>query len=245
MFSVVVLSLTPIVVTRVAPLGEPENIVAIGDSITRATDVCCWYGDHPSLSWSTGFNPLDGLHSNDAKAGATMADAPAQAATAVSQGADYITILIGANDVCTSSVSTMTTVDSFRASFESTMSRLTSGLPDAKIFVASIPNVRRLWTLFHDSPLARYIWRTHRVCQSALSETSTLDDRRHVNRRTLAFNEVLEDVCGGYALCRFDGYAVFAYLFSAGQVSRLDYFHPNLNGQDALAEITWAASWWG
>jgi lysophospholipase L1-like esterase len=248
--------------TTPAGAHDPKNIVAIGDSITRAMNVCCWYGDHPSYSWSTGFNPLDGLHShyerllelqpstwgdeyNDASGGAKMANAPAQAATAVSQDADYVTILLGANDVCTSSVSTMTPVDSFRSSFESAMSMLESGLADtARIFVASIPNVRRLWTLFHDNATARYIWHAYHVCQSVLSESNTLDDRRHAYQRTLRLNDVLKEVCDEYINCRFDGDAVFTYPFAADEVSKLDYFHPNRNGQNALAGITWRASWW-
>jgi hypothetical protein len=36
---------------------------------------------------------------------------------------------------------------------------------------------------------------------------------------------------------------VFDYAFSADEVSKLDYFHPNRNGQNALAGVTWAA-WW-
>jgi hypothetical protein len=28
------------------------------------------------------------------------------------------------------------------------------------------------------------------------------------------------------------------------EVSRLDYFHPDLDGQAALARITWPVSWW-
>jgi hypothetical protein len=34
-------------------------------------------------------------------------------------------------------------------------------------------------------------------------------------------------------------------VFSASQVSKLDYFHPSLAGQAALASITWQRSWWG
>jgi hypothetical protein len=40
---------------------------------------------------------------------------------------------------------------------------------------------------------------------------------------------------------RSDGRVV---TFSASQVSTLDYFHPSLSGQAALARVTWAASWW-
>jgi len=38
-------------------------MAALGDSITRAADVCCWYADHPADSWSTGNSPYDGVYS--------------------------------------------------------------------------------------------------------------------------------------------------------------------------------------
>jgi hypothetical protein len=74
----------------------PSSIAAIGDSITRAYDVCCSYGDHPGQSWSTGSTSYDGIAShyerirqlnsaiagrgyNDAVTGAKMSAAPGQA----------------------------------------------------------------------------------------------------------------------------------------------------------------------
>jgi hypothetical protein len=40
----------------------------------------------------------------------------------------------------------------------------------------------------------------------------------------------------------YGGYAgPVTYQFSASQVSRLDYFHPSLAGQGALASLTWLA----
>src|SRR5829696_9233487 len=116
----------------------PSSMAAIGDSITRAADVCCYYGDHPGQSWSTGYTSYDGIAShyerirqlnsaitghgyNDAVTGAKMSAAPGQATQAVGQGARYVTILLGANDLCTSSPSTMTSPDSFRASFSQAM----------------------------------------------------------------------------------------------------------------------------
>src|SRR4030095_10940985 len=103
----------------------PSSMAAIGDSITRAYDVCCSYGDHPGQSWSTGGVWYDGISShyerikrrhsaipgpvyNDAFTGAKMAAAQAQASAAAAQHADYVTVLLGANDLCTSSPSTMT-----------------------------------------------------------------------------------------------------------------------------------------
>ena len=90
----------------------PASMAAIGDSITRAYDVCCSYGDHPGQSWSTGYTSYDGIAShyerirqlnpaitghayNDAVSGAKMAAAPTQAGQAVSQDARYVPILLG------------------------------------------------------------------------------------------------------------------------------------------------------
>jgi hypothetical protein len=33
----------------------PGSMAAIGDSISQAADVCCWYGNHPANSCSTGY----------------------------------------------------------------------------------------------------------------------------------------------------------------------------------------------
>ena len=240
----------------------PNSIAGIGDSITRAADVCCWYGDHPGQSWSTGSMPFDGIRShyerilalkpsifgrnyNDAVSGAKMRDAEGQARQAVSQEARYVTILMGANDVCTSSLSTMTSVEDFRTQFTAAMNVLASGLSaNSHIFVASIPNVYWLWQLFHENPTARFVWSVARICQSMLASSNTEADRQQVLAREQAFNQVLAEVCGQFANCRFDGNAVFGYEFATADVSKLDYFHPSLAGQAKLASLTWQHSWW-
>jgi len=241
----------------------PSSIAGIGDSITQAFDVCCWYGDHPAQSWSTGGGVFDGISShyeriraqnpaiygrnyNDARSGARMRDAQAQAETAVAQQARYVAILMGANDVCTGSPATMTSVSDFRAQFSAALSTLASGLPaDAHVFVASIPNVYRLWQLFRTDAMAQVVWSVAQICQAMLSPFNTEQDRQAVLAREQAFNQVLADVCAQYgSVCRFDDYAVYNYAFTASQVSKLDYFHPSLAGQAALASLTWQRSWW-
>jgi len=240
----------------------PSSIAAIGDSITRAFDVCCWYGDHPAESWSTGGGIFDGITShyehilrhtstiyghnyNDAKTGAKMRDAPGQAQAAVTQGAQYVTILMGANDVCTSSPASMTSVSDFQSQFAATMAALSNGLPaGAHVFVSSIPNVYQLWQVLHTNVAAETVWTLAGICQSMLSPSNTEADRQAVLAREEAFNQVLANVCGQYTFCRFDDDATFAYRFSSSDVSKLDYFHPSLTGQAALATLTWQHSWW-
>jgi lysophospholipase L1-like esterase len=239
----------------------PTSMSALGDSITRAFNAGGWYVDYPSRSWSTGsdtsvnshFLRLDKLDKknsvaayNDARSGAKMADLPGQASTAASRGVQYVTIEMGANDACTSSESTMTPVETYRSQFAQAMTTLNGGLPDAKVLVASIPDIKRLWEIGKDSSSARTAWSTYSICQSMLANpTSTaqedVDRRNRVQQRVIDFNSALASVCAEYANCKYDGGAVFGYPFVLSQVSGWDYFHPNTSGQAVLAEVTWNA----
>src|ERR671911_529328 len=112
-------------------------MASTGDSITRAFNDCSLpYVDCPAASWSTGTstsvnshylriraaNPaITGRNHNDSVTGADMADLLGQVQRAVAQQVEYVTILMGANDVCASSESAMTPVATFRAQFEQAM----------------------------------------------------------------------------------------------------------------------------
>jgi lysophospholipase L1-like esterase len=238
----------------------PKRMAAIGDSITQAADACCWYGDHPDNSWSTGGAGWDGTSShyerlravspglvayNDAVSGARMSDGPAQAQRAVAQNVQYVTVLLGANDLCTATPETMTAVETFRIQLAQTLSILDVGLPGrARFFVASIPDVYQLWEVFHEDPAAQFVWDVADICQSLLAPDRTDAQRELVRTRNSEFNTVLEEECGKYIRCRFDNNKVFEFRFGTGYVSKLDYFHPSLSGQDALAQTTWERTWW-
>jgi len=238
----------------------PKSMAALGDSITQATNVCCWYGDHPAQSWSTGGGRFDGITShyerllqlqpailgknfNDSRSGARASALPGQAAAAAGQRAEYVTILIGANDLCTSSASTMTPVETFRTQVNQALATLDQMRPRPKVFVSSIPNIYQLWSVLHTSATAQFVWSAAQICQSMLSTANTEEMRQQVVQRELAFNAVLAETCGNYRMCSTDGGAVYNYNFTASDVSVLDYFHPSLQGQAKLADITWKAAW--
>jgi lysophospholipase L1-like esterase len=243
------------------PCGRPAAALRPGDSITRAYDVCCSYGDHPGQSWSTCSTSYDGIAShyerikqrnpaitghawNDAVSGSKMAAAPTQATQAAGQGARYVTILLGANDLCSSSPSTMTSTEDFRARFSQAMATLMAQDRDPYVLVSSIPNLYQLWQVLHTNSLARWAWANFHICQSMLGATRTEAERQQVKTREEAFNQILAEVCAQYSRCRWDNEAVYHHQFTASQVSALDFFHPSLSGQAALARVTWAASWW-
>src|SRR5215208_994843 len=146
-----------------AVTGYPSSIASTGDSITRAFNTCSFpFVDCPQNSWSTGTNvnshyrrilaanpAILGRTYNDAKTGARMSGLLAQVQTAVSQKAEYVTVLMGANDVCTSSESTMTPVDTLRSQLRNALTTLSASLPNSRVYVVSIPDVYHLWEILH------------------------------------------------------------------------------------------------
>jgi len=239
----------------------PAKMAALGDSISLAFDaVGGSVAAHPALSWSTGsaaavdsqyLRLLRASHDTHlvayllAKGGAQIAELPFQAEEAVRLGVGYVTILIGANDLCAPSVREITPPGLFRADLSRSFAILERGLPlGSHIFVASIPNLIQLWEVEHTNPEAQLVWNYAGLCGDVLGTDATDVERQEVLARERVFNSILLSVCARYSNCRSDGLAVFNYRFSAAQVSSLDYFHPSVAGQAALAAITWAHGFW-
>jgi lysophospholipase L1-like esterase len=239
----------------------PTSMAALGDSITRAYNTGpTAYQDYPASSWSTGTTPTVNSHLlrfgapaptafNDAVSGAKMSDLLAQANVAAGQKPNYVTVLMGGNDLCTRTEAGMTSAATFETQFRSALSALTAGSPNSKIFVASIPNVINLWSALKANGSARFIWAIFGICQSLLARpTSTavadVQRRARVAARNGELNAKLQAVCAEFAACLYDGGAVFNTVFSAADVATRDYFHPSVSGQKRLACVTWNASYW-
>jgi lysophospholipase L1-like esterase len=158
-----------------------------------------------------------------------------------------VTILIGANDACTGSEASMTSIATYRSQIDAALNTLKTGLPNAKVALMSIPNVWRLWEVGHVSSSARNTWNLFGICQSLLVNANStaqadVDRRARVRQRVVDFNTQLAQACAAYgANCDFDDNAVFNYPFVLSQVSTWDYFHPNRSGQAVLASATYAA----
>lgn len=244
---------------RAAPVWDrsPSSVAAVGDSITRGFDACSVLSDCPEVSWATGTSTeVDSLavrllgraraeeHAwNYAVTGARMADLPEQMAQAVTRRPQLVTVLAGANDACRSSASRMTPVDDFRAEFEDALATLRRALPKTQVYVASVPNLKRLWSQGRTSPLGRQVWKLG-ICPSMLSDADELGAAATVRRDTVQqrvrdYNTVLEEVCAKDRRCRFDGGAVYAYEFGTDQLSHWDWFHPSKDGQTRLAAIAY------
>ncbi|MEU0406366.1 SGNH/GDSL hydrolase family protein [Streptomyces griseorubiginosus] len=237
--------------------SSPASLAAVGDSITRGFDACGVLTDCPDVSWATGSSTqVDSLAVrllgkaraaerswNYAVSGARMADLSAQMSQAASRAPALVTVMVGANDACRDSTAAMTPVADFRAGFEDALSVLREKAPKAQVYVASVPNLKRLWSQGRTNPMGKQVWKLG-VCPSMLADADALDaaatERRNtVQERVEEYNAVLKQVCGKDAHCRYDGGAVYDYRFGTDQLSHWDWFHPSVNGQARLAEIAY------
>lgn len=248
----------------VAITGYPNAMASTGDSITRAFNTGSTpFTDAPTNSWTTGTNAavnshysriltanpaISGHNSNDAVTGAVMSDLNGQVTSAVGQGVGYITILLGANDACAATEAAMTPVATYRAQFQTAIDTLTAGLPDARIYVLSVPNIYNLWAVLHSNSSARAVWSAFSICQSMLVNPAStaqadVDRRARVLQRVVDYNTQLAQVCATAIHCRFDNNATFNTTFAAADVSTRDYFHPTISGQALLAQSSYAAGY--
>nr|WP_041833840.1 GDSL-type esterase/lipase family protein [Actinoplanes sp. N902-109] len=240
--------------------GYPSSMAALGDSITAGYGSCGVYVACSRNSWATGGaagvnsqyqrilakNPkIKGHARNFSVPGADAADLAGQASSAVNAGAEYVTILIGANDACAPSVSGMTAVKTFRSRVDKGLARLKKGLPESRVLVASIPDMYRLWDLGHADSNAVRVWTHAHICPSLLADpTSTkaadVQRRHRVQDRVDAYNDQLERACAAYGeRCRYDGGSAHRVRFGLDLVNTYDYFHPDKEGQGRLADATW------
>ncbi|WP_030291414.1 SGNH/GDSL hydrolase family protein [Streptomyces katrae] len=233
----------------------PASIAAVGDSITRGFDACSVLADCPEVSWATGNDPavrslaarllgdagVPARSWNYAVTGSRMADLAGQLASAAEHKPDLVTVMVGSNDACRPTASSMTPVAEFRAGFEKALAGLRAASPSSQVYVSSVPDLQRLWEQGKDTPVVRQIWKLG-ICQSMLADplsvaTGATARREQVRARVVEYNEVLREVCKKDALCRYDGGAVFQYPFAAEQLSHWDWFHPGKDGQARLAEL--------
>lgn len=175
-----------------------------------------------------------------------MSDLAGQLRVAGYYHIDYVTVLMGANDLCTSSAITMTPTQSFARQFYTALAYYFYYNPGGHVFVSSLPDIYQLWSVLHTNSTATHVWNLFHICQSMLATSNTDADRQKVVDQEAADNSALATVCTTYfANCLWDNYTTFNFKFPVSDVSTVDYFHPNPNGQADLASTTWAASFWG
>lgn len=235
---------------------DPSSIAAVGDSITQGFDACSLLEDCARASWVTGTDSaVRSLASrligeapsknswNYAVSGSVMADLPSQMERAARRGPELVTVLAGANDACRSTPGRMTPVEDFRADFSEALRTLRQARPKTQVYVASVPNLMRLWEQGRGDAWGEQVWGLG-ICQSMLRDPQSMSQaaqarRQKVHERVVSYNTVLQEECAKSPRCRYDGGAVFRYRFTKNELSRWDWFHPSKAGQRKLADLAY------
>ena len=128
---------------------EPSAMAALGDSISSGFNSCGWYVSCASRSWSAGDHAavdshytrllrlgpgLKGHNRNFAVPGSTSTDLMGQVRQAIEAKADYVTVLIGAQDACKRTEREMTSVSVYRSRIDAALAALA---PAASAMLAS------------------------------------------------------------------------------------------------------------
>lgn len=282
----------------------PINQFNIGDSIGEGEAANGNIGSaNHHLVWSTGYQAEDIVYSlnerfedhaaeyydennatmdvrfNKAVSGAILADFVTQANNVVAEatligGAGMVTVLLGNNDVCASSLDGMTDPLLFEQQYRDGLGVLASSpfTRNAEIHISSIPDIYWLWVAKKDNSQCNLIWWFGNVCQALLQnpeddcesvvsrdnpdDTTSYNDGPNCIRRKEfhekikdTYNPILRQILQEYkdsgALPNAYFVDIFDVKFDSSQVNDGDCFHPSVSGHKLLADEEWCRSHWG
>lgn len=226
---------------------------ALGDSITAAHNASV-ADTNADASWSTGSAAV-GSHRvrlkqalphveidaiNLAVSGARSAALPQQAEVLAAKKPDYVTILIGANDLADWLLlgESGAAVETFRRNVQQAVQTLIAANPRVLIVLSGIPDQSRVLSLALRStgnPAARLMAQLppgfHAKVESVWRD------------RWGRANAALQSIAEAYtANVRFVT-KVPLLRFEPEHLSPIDFYHPSVEGQKLLAAVTWEQGW--
>jgi lysophospholipase L1-like esterase len=166
---------------------------------------------------------------------------------------DYVTILVGPNDLCANSPRDMRPVADYERNVRLVVDDLMKSAPNTKVMISSIPNVTKLHDVAANAPAlgervgnCQQVWQALHMCPTLTTDTDP-SDRREVAARVNDYNNALQSIAriesakyGDRVRFSIGPYNVN---FNADWLS-VDCFHPNIIGQNALSQSSWVDSWW-
>ena len=242
-----------------AAASDNENwyMISMGDSVTAGFNTR-WPGDfnNARYNWSTGgskrvnshFDKLKKIISkkvkaiNVARSRSTSHELALQWRSIETPTIDYLTLLIGANDVCDWTSEYVKEAERFRSNVQYIIDKAIDVNAEVRIVLSAIPNMYHLYEQGRNSCGRR--WDYFEACPSLLSSKRNNAQRLAFRERLLAANDIMKELAFHYEKnVKFVG-EVFDYKFSIDHLSRIDCFHPSILGQNELARITWENGWY-
>lgn len=164
---------------------------------------------------------------------------------------DYVTLMVGANDLCTGSADTITEPEKFEEHLTKILNEILENSHKTKILVSAFPNVNLLPEILFDSRWGARkkcadLWRKFPICP-AITRAKSDDQINKVRDYYERYHEViankisdLRDVYGDRI--RFAP-NVKEETFTDDDIA-VDCFHPNYYGQRKIANKSFESTWW-
>lgn len=256
-----VLLVAPVIVAPLAHAdgsGVDFRIGAIGDSISRAYDLKAFNVQSTTYSWTTG-DDLPASHANrfrdlfqsqgvsinvgednNALVGDRILGSSShfqkQVQEIISQAPDYVTLMIGANDVCQGELIPDGAVEQFKEGLISALNSIkNSAHPPKVIALVSIPHILRLTQIpdFSNHQGCRNFWA---IACSNLSKSGADAFEAQWQAANAAIAAAAAAV--GEPVV-YDQGDVANTSFTPDEVSKVDCFHPSEAGQTKISDVVW------
>lgn len=162
--------------------------------------------------------------------GVDTSDIERQAKVAARIHLDYVTILIGSNDLCRG----FHDVDIYEQRIRSAIKIITNRSPKVKILISSIPNIPEVRHVAKDLSCDRTWSKVMMMC-----DVSDEDKFYDVWWR---MNTILDIISRSNDNVIFSDSLMMREI-KKDSISKIDCFHPNLKAQKEIAEMTWNDGW--
>ncbi len=236
-----------------AHVGYPSSIAVLGDSDSTGYNSAVPARDAKQNSWATGTNAaVDSIYlhilaaspkirshsANWAKDGAAAADMLNEARSALSTKPDFVVIAVGGNDFCLGHDTPLAT---FRVQLARALTVLSHGLPNARLFVASVAFSSQSFQAIAAIPVAREANSPGGECDPHWDTNGNPDPKQlaFIDQLLAQYDGALATVCARFIHCRYDGGALTKLVADPTDFSS-DWGHPSVTGLAKFAAAEWA-----
>ncbi len=231
---------------------QPLIVGALGDSISAGFDAVR-LGDNREMSWSTGDSTEVKSHAqrlaqqtnrpvttfNEAIAGSVVTDLDQQVERLLPHKPDYITIDIGANDLCTWPSDYTAQLGAYEGHLHDLVNQIVTALPQSKVVLAPIPNLYNLWQVASPQPGCQERWDLIGICTPLLGSNVSDADRQAFTVRWQLANAAIDRIAASFPANVLHDPNGANTRFEWQHVSTVDCFHPSVAGQNLLSEVAW------
>lgn len=167
---------------------------------------------------------------------------------------DYVTLLIGHNDLCGKTVEEMTSVRDFQKNIHSSIQFLVSQKTKARILVVPLARIDTLPETVGNSfvvPIkglqrCQQVWKTIPLC-TTLTQRESAETQKIVKTRLQDFNKIIKSEVARARAKHGDRIRLASVMESYQPQPNdvaIDCFHANKDAQNRISAKTWSSTWW-